>query len=64
MTRKPVKKAIVEDHLKLDQKKQVLHTDVMHMDGQRFLVTVCKPLQLTIQVAVERESQGVLGTAL
>jgi hypothetical protein len=36
----------------------------MHVDGQRFLVTVCEPLQLTIQVAVERESQGVLGPAL
>jgi hypothetical protein len=64
MTQKPVKKAIVEDDLKLDQKKQVLHTDVMHVDGQHFLVTVCKPLQLTIQVAVEQESQGVLGPAL
>jgi hypothetical protein len=34
------------------------------VDGQRFLVTVCEPLQLTIQVAVEQESQGVLRPAL
>ncbi len=35
----------------------------MHVDGQPFLVTMCEPLQLTIQVAVEWESQGVLGPA-
>jgi hypothetical protein len=64
MMHKPVKRAIVHDDLKLEEKKVVLHTDVMHIDGQRFLVTVCKPLQLTIQVSVERESQWVLGPAL
>jgi hypothetical protein len=53
MTRKPVKRAIIDDDLKMDEKKQVLHSDVMHMDGQRFLVTVCELLQLTVQVAVE-----------
>jgi hypothetical protein len=64
MTRKPVRRAIVDDDLKMDEKKQVLHCDVMHVDGQRFLVTVCEPLQLTVQVAVERESQAILGPAL
>ncbi len=64
MTRKPVKKAIVDDDLKMDEKKQELHSDVMHVDGQRFLVTVCEPLQLTVQVAVQRESQATIGPAL
>ncbi len=64
MTHRPVKRAIINDDLKLHEKKLVLHTDVMHIDGKHFLVTVCEPLQLTIQVAIERESQGVLGTAL
>jgi hypothetical protein len=35
----------------------------MHVDGQRFLVIVCEGLQLTIQVAVEQDLQGVLGPA-
>jgi hypothetical protein len=43
MTRKPVKRAIVDDDLKMDERKQVLHSDVMHVDGQQFLVTVCEP---------------------
>jgi hypothetical protein len=64
MTQKPVKTAIVDNDLKLNQRKQVLPTDIMHVNGQHFLVTVCEPLQLTIQVAIERELQGVLGPAL
>ncbi len=64
MTHKPVKRAIVNDDLKMDEKKQVLCSDVMHVDGQQFLVTVCEPLQLTVQVAAERESQAILGPAL
>jgi hypothetical protein len=36
MMHKPVKRAIVHDDLKLEEKKVVLHTDVMHIDGQRF----------------------------
>jgi hypothetical protein len=42
----------------------MLYTDVMHVDSQRFLVTVCDPLQLTLQINEERESQSVLGPAL
>jgi hypothetical protein len=47
-----------------DEKKQVLYSDIMHIDGHRFLVTICKPLQLTLQIAVERESASILGIAL
>jgi hypothetical protein len=48
----------------MDRKVQVLHTDVMHIDGHKFLITVCEPLCLTLQVYIERESQSMLGMAL
>lgn len=56
-------KKIVELRL-LDRKKQVLYSDAMHIDGRRFLVMVCQPLNLTLQVYIERESPTVLGAAL
>jgi hypothetical protein len=37
---------------------------VEHIDSQLFLVTVCNPLQTTLQVHIEWESQGVLGLVL
>lgn len=64
MTKKKVSKAIVDDDLLLDQKKQTLHMDVMLMDGQRLLITVCEPLKLTLKANKERESLSVLGRAL
>jgi hypothetical protein len=36
----------------------------MHIDGSKFLVTVCEPLQLTLQCKIEQETQQVLGMAL
>jgi hypothetical protein len=63
-TKRKVSRAVVDDDLVLDKKRQTLHTDVMHIDGQRFLVTVCEPSCLTLQAHIERESQTVLGRAL
>ncbi|MFN9979926.1 MAG: hypothetical protein ACK53Y_08445, partial [bacterium] len=53
-----------DDDLVMDTKKQVLHTNVMHLDGQNFLLTVCEPLQLILQCPIERETALALGTAL
>jgi len=36
----------------------------MHLEGQHFMVTVCKPLLLVLQCPVERETALVLGNAL
>jgi hypothetical protein len=47
MTHKKASRAIIEDDLVLADKRLTLYTDVMHIEGQRFLVTVCDPLQLT-----------------
>ncbi len=64
MTRKKVGRAVYDNDLVMDQKKQSLFSDVMHVDSCRFLVTVCKPLQLVMQCAIERESANALGIAL
>jgi hypothetical protein len=48
---------------RLYEKKRTLYTDVM-LDGSKFLVTVCKPLQLTLQCKIEQETQQVLGMTL
>ncbi len=50
--KKKTGRAIVDDDLVLDEKKQMLYTDVLHLDGEKFLVTVCKPLQLMIQCRI------------
>ncbi len=64
MVKKKASRAVINDNLILDEKKQTLYTDVMHIDGSKFLVTVCEPLQLTLQCKIERETQQVLGMAL
>jgi hypothetical protein len=64
MTNKKVTRAAVNDDLLLEEKKAILHTDVMQIDMQCFRITVCNPLQITLQVHIERESQAVLGLAL
>jgi hypothetical protein len=51
INQKKTRKAIVDNDLVLEDKRIVLHTDAMHVDSQRFMATVCKPLQLTLQVA-------------
>jgi hypothetical protein len=64
MTKKKVSRAIVDEDLMLDERKQVLYSDVMHIDSNKFFITVCKLLQLTIQNRIERETQNELGLAL
>ena len=44
--------------------KQMLYSDIMCIDGVKFLVTLCKLLQLTLQCKIESETQGVLSLAL
>jgi hypothetical protein len=64
MVKRKASQAVVDNDLVMNQKKQTLCSDVMHKDGVKFLVTVCKPLQLTLQCNIERESQALLGPAL
>jgi hypothetical protein len=64
MTRRPANRAIYDDNLLADEKKQVLHSYVMHIDHKKFLVTVSVPLHLTMQCPIERETANSLGIAL
>ncbi len=64
MVKRKASWAVVDDDLIMDQKKQTLYSDIMHIDSVKILVTVCKPLQLTLQCKIERETQGILGPAL
>jgi hypothetical protein len=64
MTHKKVSRAIVEDDLVLKERQLILYTDIMHVDGQWFVITVCNPMKITLQVHIEQELQNVLGLAL
>ena len=55
--------AVIDQHIVLEEKKQALTADVMHIDNQIFLVTF-EPLQLTLQCPIPNESQNQLGFAL
>jgi len=61
MTQKKVGRAVYDDDLIMDEKNM---SHVMHIDGHKFLVTVCEPLQLTMQCTVVRETATVLGMTL
>jgi hypothetical protein len=64
MTMRKIGRVVYDNDLVLDEKKQVLYTDVMRLDGHHFLVTVYEPLQLMLQCPVERENANALGIAL
>ena len=64
MTKRKVGRAVIEEELILKEKRQTLYADVMHIDGQKFLITTCEPLQLTLQCGITSESQTQLGLAL
>ncbi len=40
MVKKKASRAVTDDNLILDKKKQTLYIDIMHIDGSKFLVTV------------------------
>jgi hypothetical protein len=53
-TKKKIIRTIIDEDLMLDEKRQVLYSDVMHVDSNKFLITVCESLQLIIQNRIER----------
>ena len=61
MTKRKVSRAVIDKDIMMREKQQVLYSDVMHIDGQRFLITTCEPLQLTLQCPLSSESQVGLG---
>ncbi len=49
MTDRPTAHAVIDPLAMMREKNQVLHSDVMHVKGQKFLISVAEPLQLTLQ---------------
>jgi hypothetical protein len=49
LTKKAISRAVIDPSTIMRDKTQTLHTDVMHLDGHKFLVTLVEPLQLTLQ---------------
>jgi hypothetical protein len=48
----------------MKEKLQVLYTDVMHIDSNKFLVSVVEPQQLTIQAHLQHEMATRLGLGI
>jgi len=64
LTKKPIKRAVIDDSLMMSEKQQQLYSDVMHWNSNMFLVTVCDPLQLIMSTHIDRETGDQLGLAL
>ena len=63
ITKQQATRVRYEPALRNNTKDQVLYTDVMHIDSNMFLISVCEPLQLILQTHVVNES-NTLGTTL
>jgi hypothetical protein len=64
LTKKKVSMAQVDLGLRSTDKNICMFADVMHLEGNMFLVTVTDPLNLTMQCYVENEGRMALGMAL
>ena len=64
LTKKKVSRSQVDLGLGSTDKNLRLYTDVMHLEGNMFLVTVADPLSLTLQSYVENEGMMSLCMAL
>ncbi len=53
-----------DDNIKMQEVRQELHSDVMHVMSQKYLVSVVEPLHITLVTFVERETALCLGRAL
>jgi hypothetical protein len=64
LTRKKVSRVQVDIGLRSTDKKLRMYANVMHLEGNMFLVTVADPLNLTMQCCIENEDRMALGMAL
>jgi hypothetical protein len=64
LTKKAISCAVIDPSTIMRDKVQTLHTDVMHLDGHKFLVTLVEPLQLTLQTLLKNEMANQLGLGL
>jgi hypothetical protein len=64
LTKKAISHAVIDTGTIMQDKTQTLHTNVMHLDGHKFLVTLVEPLQLTLQTLLKNEMVNQLGLGL
>ena len=64
LTKRPIKRAVIDTSLIMSEKQQRLYSDVMHWENTIFLVTVFDPLQLILSTHIERKTGAQLGLAL
>jgi ribonuclease HI len=64
MTNQKVSRAQVDLGLRSTDKCLRIYTDVTHIDGQMFVISVMDPLNLTLQTKVQSENRLELGMAL
>ena len=64
MTKRPIKREVIDESLVMTEKRQRLFTDVMKYESNMFLITVCDPLILTLSTPMESETANQLGLAL
>ncbi len=64
MTSQKVSRAQVDLGLHSTDKRLRIYTDVMHIDGQMFVISVTDPLNLTLQTKVQSENRLELGMVL
>jgi len=64
MTKRPIKRAVIDDSLVMQEKRQKLYAVLTHIEGNMFLITVCVPLYLTLCTHIEWETGQQLGLAL
>ncbi len=64
LVRKTVSRTPVDHTLRHADMNLRIYADVMHVDREKFLVSVADPLNLTLQSIVENESRNALGLGL
>jgi hypothetical protein len=64
MTNQKVSRARVDLGLRSTDKRLRIYTDVMHIEGQMFVISVTDPLNLTLQTKVQSENRLELGMTL
>jgi hypothetical protein len=61
---KTTTRAVYDGELALIEKKQVPHTDIMHVDGKKFHISVSIPLFSVTQCMAKWETASIIGLAL
>jgi hypothetical protein len=64
LTKKAISHTVIDPSVIKKERVQTLHTDVMHKDLHKFLVSLVELLQLTIQTLLKNEKADQLGLGL